>query len=93
VQNESRRGLPHVDSAGRAQQDVGVCDSRALAKNLADNPIYAVALDDAIPCIRVQWRSYATSTQLRFVHESLIGLIERHRVSNVLGDDTALVCV
>jgi hypothetical protein len=68
-------------------------DGRALAENLADNPICAVSLDDAVPCIRVQWRGYATSAQLRFIHESLIGLIKRHRVSKVLGDDSALVSV
>ena len=36
------------------------------------------------------WKQYATSTQLRFVHESMLHLLKTHRVSRLLGDDTAL---
>jgi hypothetical protein len=68
-------------------------DGRALIDNLADNPICTVSRDDSVPCLFVQWKGYATSAQLRFIHERLIGLIERHRVCKVLGDDTALVAV
>jgi hypothetical protein len=68
-------------------------DGRALAKNLADNPICAVSRDDGVPCIFVQWKGYATSAQIRFIHECLIGFIERDRVSRILGDDSALVAV
>jgi len=68
-------------------------DGRALAANLSDNPICAVTRDDSVPCIFVQWRGYATSAQLRYIHECLIGFIERDRISRILGDDTALVSV
>jgi hypothetical protein len=68
-------------------------DGRALAENLADNPICAVSFDHSIPCIFVQWKGYATSAQIRYVHECLISLIEQHQVSKILGDDTALVAV
>jgi hypothetical protein len=68
-------------------------DGRALAENLADNPICVVSHDDSVPCLFVEWKGYATSAQIRFIYECLIGLIERNRVSKVLGDDTALVAV
>lgn len=68
-------------------------DGRALAENLADNPICSVTKDDAVPCIFIQWKGYATSAQIRFIHECLIALIERNRISKILGDDTALVTV
>jgi hypothetical protein len=68
-------------------------DGRALADNLADNPICVVSRDDGVPCLVVQWRGYATSAQIRFIHECLVRIIERDRVSRILGDDTALVAV
>jgi hypothetical protein len=68
-------------------------DGRVLAENLSDNPICAVSRDDSVPCIFVQWKGYATSAQLRYIHECLIGLIERDRISRILGDDTALVSI
>jgi hypothetical protein len=66
-------------------------DGRALAKSLSDNPIGEVTLDESVPCIFVRWKGYATSVQLRYIHECLIDFIERERVSRILGDDTALV--
>jgi hypothetical protein len=68
-------------------------DGRALAENLSDNPICTVTRDDDVPCIFVNWKGYATSAQIRFVHECLVGLIGRHGVSKILGDDTALVSI
>jgi hypothetical protein len=61
-----------------------------LTNDLADNPICSVTLDVDVPCIAVTWKRYATSAQLRFVHESIIKLLWQHRVAKVLGDDTAL---
>jgi hypothetical protein len=85
-------GLSGLDALKRVIEEEST-DGRALAENLADNPICAVSLDDDVPCICVQWRGYATSAQFRFVHECLIGLIERNRISKILGDNTALVSV
>jgi hypothetical protein len=68
-------------------------DGRALAEDPAHNPICTVSRDDSIPCIFVHWKGYATSAQLRFIHECLIDLIKRERMSKTLGDDTALVAV
>jgi hypothetical protein len=66
-------------------------DSRALARNLEDNPICTVSYDPYVPCLLVRWKRYAKSTQLRYIHECLIRLIKKHRVSKILGDDTGLV--
>lgn len=65
-------------------------DSIKLLHDLKDNPICSVTLDETVPCIKVVWKQYATSTQLRFIHESLLHLIQKHRVNKILGDDTAL---
>jgi len=65
-------------------------DGLRLLENLADNPICCVALDTSLPCIRVVWKRYATSTQLRFIHEHLLRLLEESRVGKILGDDTEL---
>jgi hypothetical protein len=66
-------------------------DSHALADNIADNPICTVSYDPDVPCLVVRWKRYATSTQLRYIHECLIRLIKTHGVSKILGDDTDLV--
>ena len=68
-------------------------DSIALLENIADNPICVVRHDEDLPGILVEWRSYATSSQLRFVHEYIIHLLEQHRLHKVLGDDTALLTI
>ena len=89
----------HGMTVGRAK-DVGVLkqlienessDGRALARNLADNPICTVTRDDSVPCLFVQWKNCATNAQIRFIHECLIDLIKGQGVSKILGDDTALV--
>lgn len=49
-----------------------------------------MALDDSVPCITIVWKQYATSRQLRFIHENILQMLIRHRVSKILGDDTAL---
>jgi hypothetical protein len=65
-------------------------DGCALADNLEDNPICTVTFDASIPCLLVRWKAYATSTQIRYIHECLIRLIKKHRVSRILGDDADL---
>lgn len=68
-------------------------DGVALARNIADNPICCVSYDESIPAVFVDWRSYATSTQLRFIHERVLELIEEHRATKILGDVSQLPTV
>jgi hypothetical protein len=79
-------GLRHILAAESS-------DGRALAGNLEDNPICTVSYDPSIPALMVRWKSYATSAQLRYIHECLIRLIRKHRVSKILGDDSDLVSI
>jgi hypothetical protein len=58
--------------------------------NLDDNPVCKVQFDAEVPCITVIWKRPFTSAQLRFVGERLIDMIRQHKVSKILGDDTAL---
>lgn len=68
-------------------------DGARLVSNLADNPICRVTLDASVPCIFVVWQRYATSAQLRFVHERLIELLRREHMSRILGDDSSLALI
>jgi hypothetical protein len=65
-------------------------DGALHADNLEDNPICAISYDASVPCLVVQWRGPAKSSQIRYIHECLIRLIEKHQVSKILGDDAAL---
>ena len=65
-------------------------DGRRVAQNPSDNPICSMTFKAASHCIEVIWKMYATSLQLRFIHECLLDLIKTHRASRILGDDTAL---
>lgn len=65
-------------------------DSRQLLSSLTDNPVCAVRVDDSVPCITVVWKRYATSVQLRFIHEILLVLLKQNGLSAVLGDDRSL---
>jgi hypothetical protein len=62
----------------------------ALLDNPYDNPICSIGVDESIPCLTVSWKRYATSTQLRFILEHVIHMLEKHRVSRILGDDSAI---
>lgn len=68
-------------------------DGAALLRNIGDNPICCVSYDASVPCLVVVWRGYATSTQLRFVHERILELLEEHRVAKILGDNSGLPTV
>jgi hypothetical protein len=68
-------------------------DGAAMARNIGDNPICCVSFDANVPCLFVEWRGYATSTQLRFVHERILELLEEHRVAKILGDNSGLPTV
>jgi hypothetical protein len=58
-----------------------------------DLPTCSLTLDTSLPGVVVQWKGYATSAELRAVHEQLLDLINKHRVNKVLGDDTSLVSI
>jgi hypothetical protein len=74
----------------RRQVQAESSDGAKLLKSLRNNPICSVEVDATIPCIVVAWKRYATSAQLRFVHESLLRLLQKHRIGKILGDDSAL---
>lgn len=65
-------------------------DSFQLLKNVRDNPVCSITVDEASRCIVVVWKQYATQLQLRFIHENMLALIREHRLCKILGDDTAL---
>jgi hypothetical protein len=65
-------------------------DSFRLLENFRDNPICSILHDEVDRCIVVVWRQYATQVQFHYVHEQLLSLICEHRVTKILGDDTAL---
>ncbi len=65
-------------------------DGARLVANLADNPICRVTVDTDIPCVLLVWGRYATSAQLRFVHESALDLLRRNALHKILGEDSSL---
>lgn len=68
-------------------------DGARLVSNIEDNPVCRVSLDPSVPCIVVVWQRYATSAQLRFVHEHLLELLRREHLSKILGDDSSLAVI
>lgn len=76
----------------RLRQDLETesTDSMMLLNNLEENPICSVTCDERFSCTFVVWKQYATQTQLRFIHESILLLMKKHRINKILGDDTAL---
>jgi hypothetical protein len=68
-------------------------DSFQLLENFWDNPICSIIHDENNHCIHVVWKQYASQIQLRYIHENLLTLICKHRVSKILGDDTALPAI
>jgi len=74
----------------RARLSTESSDSLKLANNVTENPICSIRLDESVQAIVVVWKQHATSSQLRFIHENILHLLEKHRVSKVLGDDTYL---
>lgn len=65
-------------------------DSRLLSQSPADNPICAIEPKPELGCITVIWRRYATSTQIRFVHEVVLSALEHHGFRKLFGDDRSL---
>jgi len=68
-------------------------DGARLVANIADNSICRITLDAAVPCVLLVWGRYATSAQLRFVHETALDLLRRNALHKMLGDDSALAVI
>jgi hypothetical protein len=64
-----------------------------LVQNPFDNPICKLSYDEEVRCITVTWRKYATSAQLRYIHEIILILLAQHKAEKILGDDTDLPIV
>jgi hypothetical protein len=64
-----------------------------LLKNPHDNPICKLRYDEDVRCIEVIWRKYATSAQLRYVHEMILSMLVQHGAEKILGDDADLPIV
>lgn len=73
--------------------EAGSSDDRELVQDVAHNPICSVFFDEAVPCISVAWKRYATSLQLRFICETILALLTGHRVNRVLGDVAGLPAI
>lgn len=65
-------------------------DGAQLLKTPNDNPICSLRYDEAIRCVAIVWRRYATSAQYRFIHEIILQMLQQHRASKILGDDSDL---
>lgn len=65
-------------------------DGARLVADIADNPICRISVNAAIPCVVLVWGRYATSAQLRFVHECALDLLRRNALHKILGNDSAL---
>src|ERR1700733_5989313 len=70
----------------RAESSDGV----ALVTDPENNPICSVTVNHSDRFIFVQWKQYASSAQLRFIHEHIIELVEQHHIKKLLGDDALL---
>jgi hypothetical protein len=68
-------------------------DGAALSRDVEDNPICGISFDRSIPALFVEWRSYATSAQLRFVHERILQLLQEHAAAKILVDASELPTV
>ena len=65
-------------------------DGARLVQNPYDNPICKLSYNKNANCIEVVWRKYATSPQLRYVHELILCMLVQYGVSKMLGDYTDL---
>jgi hypothetical protein len=68
-------------------------DGIQVSRNPQDNPICRISHDRNLGCIEVVWRKYATSAQLRFVHEVILQMLALHGADKILGDDSDLPIV
>jgi hypothetical protein len=85
----NQRWSAHVDTL-RSAVAAESSDGRRVAQNPCDNPVCTMKFNATTHCLDVVWNMYATSLQLRFIHECMLDLIRTHRATGVLGDDTEL---
>jgi hypothetical protein len=92
VSSEGQQSTTDNDRIRQLQNrlEVESGESAQLLKDIENNPICSVSIDETVPCIVVVWKRYATSSQLRFVQEKVIDLLEKHGLSKLLGDDTVV---
>jgi hypothetical protein len=64
-----------------------------LVQNPYDSPICKLSYDEEVRCVAVTWRKYATSAQLRYIHEIILSMLAHHKAEKILGDDTDLPIV
>jgi hypothetical protein len=65
-------------------------DGKRVVQHPHDNPICLLSFDASNEWIVVKWRQYATSLQLRFIHEHMLEMVRTHGADRILGDDTRL---
>ena len=64
-----------------------------LLQDPYDNPICKLCYNKEVRCIEVVWRKYATSAQLRYIHEIVLFMLAQYKAEKILGDDTDLPIV
>lgn len=70
--------------------DAETQDSRLLSQSPADNPICSIQTKPDLGCVKIIWKRYATSTQIRFVHELVLSALQHYGFRKILGDDRSL---
>jgi hypothetical protein len=85
----NQRPGTHLDAL-RSAVAAESSDGRRVAQSPCDNAVCTMKFNATTHCIEVVWKMYATSLQLRFIHECLLDLIRTYHATRVLGDDTAL---
>ncbi len=59
-----------------------------LASNPQDNSVCAIHVEAEANCLKLVWKSYATSNQMRFIHEFMLLRLQDEKLCAILGDDT-----
>lgn len=89
MDEQEKAGLERLRRLVAAESQVG----KVLAAHIEDNPVCCISVDRRVPCVLLVWKQYSTSAQLRFVYESALDLLKKHRLSKILGDNTDLPTV
>lgn len=84
-QSPGEGSSPHLSTV--PQEPV---EAERLRADLQNNPVCACFVDAEVPCLTVVWQRSPTSGQLRFMHEKFLQLVREHKITKILGDDTAL---
>lgn len=68
-------------------------DGEKLAADSRNNPICSCDIDRSVACVVAVWHGYATSAQLRYLHEMWLQIIAETGIQKILGDDSELPMV